>query len=168
MKIVILSDTHLPKRGRVLSKVIKREIEDASLIIHAGDWQTVEVYKEIHQLAPLVGVMGNVDSPELRRYLKEKEILEVEGKRIGIIHGHGKGRSTKQRAVEAFKGDDVDAIIFGHSHIPSLQYIEGTLLFNPGSPTDKRRQKDFSFGIFTIGEELIAEHVFFSKVEDGK
>lgn len=147
MKIVVLSDTHLPKRKKGLPERLLDELKDAELIIHAGDWQTIEVYHELRKYGRVEGVYGNVDEEEIVALLPAKMIVEVGGFRFGITHGHGKGKTTEKRAFAAFEGERVDCIIFGHSHIPVKRYDGDLLIFNPGSPTDKRRQKMFSFGV---------------------
>jgi uncharacterized protein len=163
MKIVVLSDTHMPKKALNLPDMLIRDLKNAEYIIHAGDWQTVELYDELKRYAEVIGVTGNVDSPELHRFLNCKEVFNTGDFKIGIVHGHGKGKTTEKRAVNAFLTEKVDCIIFGHSHIPVVKEDRGMILFNPGSPTDKRRQRDFSYGILTVGEKIEAEHVFFSK-----
>lgn len=163
MKIVIISDTHMPKKAKTLPHQVVTELQQCDLIIHAGDWQTVEVFHELSQYGEVKGVTGNVDSDELQALLPEKILIEVEGYRMGVVHGHGKRWTTERRAVEAFADTPVDCIIFGHSHIPVLKEVNGTLLFNPGSCTDKRRQPQLSFGIITVNNGLHAEHVFFDK-----
>lgn len=165
MKIVVMSDTHMPKKAKHLPRTLVRDLETADYIIHCGDWQSVELYHELKQYSEVIGVTGNVDSPELKSHLHEKEILYAADFSIGIVHGHGAGKTTEKRAVEAFTQNKVDCIVYGHSHIPVLKETNGILLFNPGSPTDKRRQKEFSYGILTIGGEIIAEHVFFKDNE---
>jgi uncharacterized protein len=163
MKIVVLSDTHMPKKALNLPDMLIRDLKNAEYIIHAGDWQTVELYDELKKYAEVIGVTGNVDSPELHRFLNCKEVFNTGDYKIGIVHGHGKGKTTEKRAVNAFLTEKVDCIIFGHSHIPVVKEDRGMILFNPGSPTDKRRQRDFSYGILTVEEKIQAEHVFFSK-----
>ncbi|RSD26215.1 metallophosphoesterase family protein [Mesobacillus subterraneus] len=162
MKVVVISDTHMPKKGKDLPVKLLNELQTCDCIVHAGDWQTLEVYHELKQYAEVIGVTGNVDSPELKSVLKSKEIFMAGSFKIGVVHGHGSGKTTEKRAVDAFTGENVDCIIFGHSHIPVNKAGEGFLLFNPGSPTDKRRQKEYSYGILTIGENIAAEHVFFA------
>ncbi|OCA90806.1 YfcE family phosphodiesterase [Bacillus sp. FJAT-27225] len=162
MKIVVISDTHIPKRSKQLPDELLEEASSADLIIHAGDWQTAQVLEELSTFAKVEGVVGNVDGPELTALLPFKKVIEANGYRIGIVHGHGKGKTTEKRAIDAFCEEEVDCIVFGHSHIPVLRYEQDILLFNPGSPTDKRRQKYFSFGIIHAGESLVARHIFFS------
>lgn len=137
MKIVVLSDTHLPKRKKGLPTRLLEELKDVEIIIHAGDWLTIDVYNELQTYARVEGVYGNVDDEEIIGLLPSKKIVEVGGFTIGITHGHGKGKTTEKRAIAAFEGEKVDCIIFGHSHIPVKKYEGDILIFNPGSPTDK-------------------------------
>jgi uncharacterized protein len=161
MKIVVLSDTHLPKRNRGLPPRLLEELQDVDLIIHAGDWQTIDVYHQLQTYGRVEGVYGNVDNDDVTRLLPSKKIVEAGGFRIGITHGHGKGKTTEKRAIAAFEGEKVDCIIFGHSHIPVKRYEDNLLIFNPGSPTDKRRQKFFSFGVISLSDKITAEHIYF-------
>lgn len=162
MRMVVMSDTHMPRKASSLPARLVTELEKTDMIIHAGDWQTMELYHQLKHYAPLIGVTGNVDSPELKTKLNSREIYEAGGHRIGIIHGHGKGQTTEKRAIAAFADERVDWIIFGHSHIPVMKEVNGIEIFNPGSPTDKRRQKQYSFGLMTITDKITAEHIFFS------
>ncbi|MFB5197522.1 metallophosphoesterase family protein [Neobacillus sp. KR4-4] len=163
MKIIVLSDTHMPKRGKSLPPRLLEELKDADLIIHAGDWQTIDVYDLLKAFAKVEGVFGNVDGKDIKEMFPEKRIVEAGGYKLGITHGHGTRKTTEKRAVQKFADEKVDCIIFGHSHIPIKKYEQGILIFNPGSPTDKRRQENYSFGIINIGESLEAEHIFFTK-----
>lgn len=165
MKIVVISDTHMPKKAKRLPKKLVSDLIDCDYIIHAGDWQTAEVYNELQQYSNVIGVTGNVDGSELKSILNTKEILKAGDFKIGIVHGHGNGKTTEKRALEAFATDNVDCIVYGHSHIPVSKEVDGILIFNPGSPTDKRRQQEFSYGILTVGEKISAEHVFFPDKE---
>lgn len=162
MKVGIVSDTHMPGHAKPLPKKLKTGIRDVDLIVHAGDWQTPEVLEQFQEIAPTEGVTGNVDSAEMNRMLKPKLLLELKGFRIGIVHGHmGKGRTTPERARNAFADEEVDLIIFGHSHIPFNEVVDGVRLFNPGSPTDKRRQPRFSYGVLTLEEKWTVEHIYY-------
>jgi uncharacterized protein len=164
MKIVVLSDTHMPKRAKQLPDTVINGIKDADMIIHAGDWTSLEVYEELKRIAPVIGVYGNVDPPEVREFFEDREIVEVGKIKIGLTHGHlGKKKKTPERALEAFQHEKMDIITFGHSHIPYLQTHGETILFNPGSPTDKRFQPKFSYGIINIneGKPIEGKHVFF-------
>ncbi|WLR48523.1 metallophosphoesterase family protein [Halobacillus litoralis] len=162
MKIMVLSDTHMPKKAKQLPERFLEELVDVDAIIHAGDWQTLELYETLKDYAPVYGVYGNVDAEEIQSEFPAKQMLEWEGYRIGLVHGHGEKKTTEKRALEAFKDDGVDVLIYGHSHIPVLRYFKKTLLFNPGSLTDKRRLPMYSFGKISLTKDGIhAEHIFF-------
>ncbi|MGP4069035.1 metallophosphoesterase family protein [Halobacillus sp. B29] len=163
MKIVVLSDTHMPKKGKSLPGRLVGELPSADAIIHAGDWQTKEVVEELKGYGPPVyGVYGNVDGKDIQSVFPYKQTIELNGFRIGLIHGHGEKKTTEKRAVEEYKGEEVDLIIFGHSHLPLTRYVNKVMLFNPGSVTDKRKMPYYSFGILRLEENIHAEHVFFT------
>lgn len=163
MKVIVVSDTHIPKRAKKLPKKLVEALEDTDLIIHAGDWQTIEVYEELSKYAKVEGVVGNVDGSDIEQHFQDKLILPLAGFNIGVVHGHGQKGTTEKRALSAFDGEDLDCLIYGHSHIPVLKEQDGMLIFNPGSPTDKRRQPYFSYGILVIEETIRAEHIFFEE-----
>ncbi|WP_201716243.1 metallophosphoesterase family protein [Rossellomorea arthrocnemi] len=161
MKIVIVSDTHLPGKGKELPAILQKDLMESDLIIHGGDFKTLDVYKEFMEYGELIGVVGNVDSPELQSLLPKKRIVERNGLKVGVVHGDGKEKTTEKRALEAFEEGDVDVIIFGHSHIPFSRFMKGVLLFNPGSPTDKRKLPFYSHGVLTIEDMWKIEHKFY-------
>lgn len=134
-------------------------------IIHAGDILDLKVIHTLEKLAPVTAVAGNVDSREIFERFGEKKILPFDSFRFGIFHGHGKKGKTMDRAIEAFEENLVDCIIFGHSHIPYCGYHGNTLLFNPGSPTDKRRNPYYSFGIIEVTKSLSPELIYFGPEE---
>ena len=165
MKIGIVSDTHL-SAGRKLPAKLLEGLQGADAIVHAGDWVTMDAYEQLSRIAPVHGVAGNCDGEELIRRFGMRATIEIGGVRIGIVHGHeGPGRSTPERARLAFRDTSPDLIVFGHSHIPLQEVKDGIMLFNPGSPTDKRRQPSYSFGIVTIEDgkdgKFTAEHCFY-------
>ncbi|MCM3152226.1 metallophosphoesterase family protein [Priestia megaterium] len=162
MRIVILGDTHIPKRAKHFPKRLLAELKTADAIIHTGDFQTIDVYNDLRVFAPVHGVIGNVDSEELQQILPSSLLLSFGDVTIGVVHGHGKGKTTEKRALLAFEHEQVDAVIFGHSHIPVHKQIGDITLFNPGSATDKRREKQFSFGLLYIQKNTLRfEHVFY-------
>lgn len=121
-----------------------------------------ELYEELNRYAPVTGVYGNVDGEDMKEIVPARQLITLAGYSIGVVHGHGEGKTTEKRALEAFAEQPPDLLIYGHSHIPVLRYFKKTLLFNPGSVTDKRWLPYYSFGLLTIGEEGIhAEHIFF-------
>ena len=161
MKLIVLSDTHIREGGKALPEPVTAALAGAGHIIHAGDIQSPMVLEQLSAYAPVTAVAGNMDPPELRWRLGEKLKLCVGGFVFGVCHGHGTTGKTLERAMACFPQDDVHAIIFGHSHIPYCAYHGGVLLFNPGSPTDKRRNECFSFGVIETGETLSARIVYF-------
>lgn len=166
MKIVIVADTHMPRMSKRLPAALRGELKGADAIIHAGDWTRIAVYDELAAFAPTYGVIGNNDGPEIAARFGMRELLTLGGCRIGVVHGHGAERRTKteSHAIAAFKGERLDAIVYGHSHVPVLRREpDGMLIFNPGSPTDKRRQARYSFGVMELKEGTIAaRHIFYS------
>ncbi|AJY76699.1 metallophosphoesterase family protein [Paenibacillus beijingensis] len=164
MKVGIVSDTHMPRKSKELPKSLMKGFRDVELIIHCGDWTTGEVVKALESIAPVEGVTGNGDSKEIEERFGWSKIIRAGGLAIGIVHGHlGIGASTPQRAWNTFRGQAVDLIVFGHSHIPFKESREGVMLLNPGSPTDKRRQRLFSYGILEVGDGVWdVNHLFFS------
>lgn len=151
----------MPKRSRGLPSELVRELKQADLIIHAGDWQTIEVLDMLTPYGPVEGVHGNVDSEPIKQQFGEKKLLYLSGFKVGIVHGHGQKQTTEKRAVAAFAGEPLDLLIFGHSHIPVKKKLGEMWLFNPGSPTDKRRQPFFSFGVLKLKDNLEITHIFF-------
>lgn len=161
VRIAVLSDTHIPRRGKSIPETVLEGIQGVDLIIHAGDISRDYVLYELQELAPVEAVAGNTDDEYLWGMLSRKKLLTVEGKSIGIIHGDGSYGTTLQRVEKAFAADRPDCIVFGHSHQPFNQTINGILYFNPGSPTDKRMQERHSYGILTVGSEGIRGEIIF-------
>ncbi|KUO49023.1 MAG: phosphodiesterase [Desulfitibacter sp. BRH_c19] len=161
MLIGVISDTHLPNRAKTIPKQVFDAFQKVDLIIHAGDICKEAVLDELAALAPVKAVSGNMDGWEIYSKYPRKQIIDVKGFKIGITHGDGNSRSTLQRAVEAFKGELVDCIIFGHSHQAYNTFSGDVLLFNPGSPTDRRRSKYFSYGLLNINDIIEAKIVYF-------
>jgi putative phosphoesterase len=143
--VAIISDTHLPRGSRRLPERCVGSLRAADLILHAGDFTTAEVVKEIQSFGPFAAVHGNVDSEEVRRLLPEVRTVDADGVRIAMLHdaGPASGRLERMRALFP----DADAVVFGHSHVPLLEERDGFHIFNPGSPTDKRRQPHRTMGI---------------------
>ncbi|EEG79040.1 metallophosphoesterase family protein [Dethiobacter alkaliphilus] len=162
MRIGVLSDTHIPARAKHLPPVLFDLFDGVDLILHAGDLVEESVLDDLTAIAPVEAVAGNMDSFEVHERLGEKKILQLAGYNIGLIHGNiGSNRSkTPQRSLEAFAGEAVDCVVFGHSHQPYNERVNGVLLFNPGSPTDRRREPRHSCGIITLGKTIEAEIIY--------
>jgi uncharacterized protein len=149
--IGVVSDTHMPRHARTLPAVLRKGLAGVDLIVHCGDMVDAMAIPLFEEIAPLCAVAGNNDPSELHHRFGKRKVLEFGTVRIGVVHGHdGSGRSTLARVQNAFKGERVDAVLFGHSHIPYCELHDGVLYFNPGSPTDRRRQPEFSYGIIRV------------------
>ena len=146
MKIIVLADTH----SKPLAKTLEDEIRSADLVIHAGDMADVDLYHRLKGLNDIRAVYGNVDGLELRELLPKQAVLEYEGVRIGLAHGEGSPDGVIGRLQAAFKGMGVQVIVFGHTHAPCHEMIDGILFFNPGSPTDTVRAPYLSYGILEV------------------
>ena len=140
MRLLIVSDTHVPKRARVLPAQVWAEVERADVVVHAGDWVDVAVLDELEaRSARLLACYGNNDGPALRERLPEVATATLEGVRVAVVHETGSAAGREAR-VDA-RHPDTDVLVFGHSHIPWDTYApSGMRLLNPGSPTDRRRQ----------------------------
>ncbi|WP_067279776.1 metallophosphoesterase family protein [Streptomyces jeddahensis] len=140
MRLLIMSDTHLPRRARELPAELLAELPHADVVIHAGDWVDTATLDLLESRARrVIGVYGNNDGPELRARLPEVARAELGGLRFGVVHETGSAQGRERRCRERFP--DLDVLVFGHSHIPWDTTAPGGLrLLNPGSPTDRRRQ----------------------------
>ena len=139
-RLLLISDTHVPARARRLPDDVWRGIDEADVVIHAGDWVDVATLDAIEaRAARLIGVAGNNDGAELHARLGEFLRAEIEGLRFGVVHETGPAGGREARMDAAY--DDLDVLVFGHSHIPwDTVTPRGIRLLNPGSPTDRRRQ----------------------------
>jgi uncharacterized protein len=147
--VAVIADTHLPRGRRRLPEECVARIASADLLVHAGDFSTIGAYEEIAAIGPeLVAVHGNVDDAELLARLPRATVIEASGARIGLIHDAGPRRGRLARMRRAFP--DCDAVIFGHSHLPLHERKQGFQIFNPGSPTERRRAPARSMGIAEV------------------
>jgi len=140
VRLLIIADTHLPKRARDLPDEVWGAAEAADVVLHAGDWVDVALLDELEaRAARLVGVHGNNDGPALRSRLPEVARAELGGVRFAVVHETGGKAGREERCAAAYP--DVDVLVFGHSHIPwDTTAATGLRLLNPGSPTDRRRE----------------------------
>lgn len=150
MRIGLISDTHMPRRARVIPKDILSAFAGVDLILHAGDLVAPQVLEPLERIAPVIAVAGNNDPPAVSERWGWQRVLELEGYRIGLVHGHeGKGANTVARALSHFP--DFDAVVFGHSHSAYNDRHGKTLAVNPGSPTDLRRwSPGYSYGFLYL------------------
>lgn len=140
VRLLLVADTHVPKRARDLPASLWSAVEEADVVIHAGDWVVPDLLDELERrAAQLVGVHGNNDGRELRQRLPEVARLTSGGLRFAVVHETGAARGREERCARAYP--DTDVLVFGHSHIPwDTTATTGLRLLNPGSPTDRRRQ----------------------------
>ena len=150
MRLVLMADTHLPKRARDLPAELWSAVEAADLVVHAGDWVDVPLLDELTARSKrLVGCYGNNDGAPLRKRLPEVGYATLDEVRFAVVHETGPATGREKRCAERFP--DVDVLVFGHSHIPwDTTAATGLRLINPGSPTDRRRQPHCTFMTATI------------------
>jgi uncharacterized protein len=155
MLIAVISDTHLPRGARRLPAACVERIAAADLVLHAGDFSTLEVLRELEAIGPpVLGVHGNVDSADLRRLLPEERIVEAEGSRIAMIHDAGPRTGRLERMRRRF-GGRAELVVFGHSHLPlHEQAPDGFQILNPGSPTERRRAPTHTMGLIHVANDL--------------
>jgi hypothetical protein len=151
MKIGVISDTHLNKFPDHLEKRIAKYFKDVDMIFHAGDVVELSVLdffldKEVKLVA------GNMDSCEIKQISPIKLVIPIEGYKVGLIHGWGSPAGIEDRIIKEF--DDIDILVYGHTHNASSFTKNGVLFFNPGSPTDKRFAVVNTIGILEIGEHI--------------
>ena len=149
--VAVVSDTHMPKGSRELPGRCIELLEQAELIVHAGDFSGEQVLDRFEAFGPpLVAVRGNVEAAAVRRRLPERAEFEWAGVRIGVVHDAGPRKGRLERMRRRFPG--VEAVIFGHSHMPLHERAaDGFQIFNPGSPTERRRAPSKTMGLLRAG-----------------
>jgi uncharacterized protein len=156
MRVVVLSDTHAPRRWKSCPSRVAEQLRDADLILHAGDVCTASVLEELSEYGPVRAVLGNNDAPDVASWGAEPTLeLDVAGLPIAMIHDSGQATGRLQRMRRAFPRAQL--VVFGHSHIPLDQAGQGLRIFNPGSPTDRRRQPRGTLGVLEITDGTVAE-----------
>jgi hypothetical protein len=147
--VAVISDTHMPRGARRLPDACLERLAAADAILHAGDFMELEVLKLLQSLGPPVhAVRGNVDSAQLIARLPLTRTVELGGVRIGMVHDAGPKANRLERLRRRFAG--TQAVVFGHSHIPLHEERDGFQIFNPGSPTERRRAPHHTMGLATI------------------
>ncbi|WP_304117790.1 metallophosphoesterase [Mycolicibacterium bacteremicum] len=140
MRLLLISDTHLPTRARDLPAEVWAAVDAADVVIHAGDWMSVDLLDQLaDRAARLIGCWGNNDGDDLRARLPERADVTLDGVRFTVTHETGASAGRDERMARLYP--DTDVLVFGHSHIPwDATASTGLRLLNPGSPTDRRRQ----------------------------
>jgi putative phosphoesterase len=151
MRVVVLSDTHAPRRWKTCPPRVAAHLRGAELILHAGDVCVPEVLDELSGYAPVRAVCGNNDGPDVVAWGAPETLeLDIAGLPIAMIHDSGQATGRTARMRRRFPGADL--VVFGHSHIPLDQTGDGVRIFNPGSPTDRRRQPHGTIGLLDIAD----------------
>ena len=158
MKLLVMSDTHLSDVTDEFKAICEHYGRDADMVIHLGDWTRGAVLDYLEQY-PLQAVAGNMDDQVVHNRLPVKKVLQVNGFRIGIIHGWGSGKDMQNRLKDKFS--DVNAIFFGHTHQPVQSEENGLFWFNPGSVFSGRGKFRGSIGVVRIGRKLQGDIVEF-------
>ncbi len=149
MKVAVLADTHAPRRWRSCPPAVASLLAGVDLILHAGDVCTAAVLDELAAYAPLKVVCGNNDGPDVVAWGAPETLeLDLEGLRVAMIHDSGPAGGRAARMRRRFP--TADLVVFGHSHIPMDETAAGVRIFNPGSPTDRRRQPRGTMGLLDI------------------
>ena len=154
MKIGVVSDTH----SRPVPPEVLESFKDVDFIIHAGDFCSLEDLKQFQKVKMVKAVHGNMDEHDLHSILPERDIVLWKNFKIGLYHGRGPANRVVDVVQEEFKNDQVDAVVFGHSHQPFNEELKGVLYFNPGSPNDTIFAPYCSYGILEVnGDKLIGK-----------
>ncbi len=137
VRIGVISDTHIPDKGKHIPQAVLDDFKHVDIILHAGDAVNLAAIEELKSACPrVVAVAGNMDHEEVRKKYPPKQLLDVLGYRIGLTHGAGAPGNLLELIKDIFKEDGCDLIVFGHSHKPQNEKIDGILFFNPGTATD--------------------------------
>lgn len=154
MRVVTLADTHAPRRWRSCPPTVAGHLREADLILHAGDVCTAGVLDELSQYAPVHVVLGNNDGPDVARWgAPERLELDIAGLAVAMVHDSGQATGRLGRLRRWFPSAGL--VVFGHSHIPLDQAGDGLRIFNPGSPTDRRRQPAGTIGLLDIEDGVL-------------
>jgi uncharacterized protein len=155
VRVVVLSDTHAPRRWRSAPPRVAEQLRRADLILHAGDVCTADVLRELAAYAPVHAVLGNNDGPDVAAWgAPERLELDICGVRVAMVHDCGPARGRAARLRRWFPGAGL--VVFGHSHIPLDQAEAGQRIFNPGSPTDRRRAPHGTVGVLGFARGRLA------------
>ena len=157
MRIVLIADTHIPRRARDLPAPVWSAVEEADVVFHAGDWCSADAVRRLESRASqLVACWGNNDGPDVRDLVPERNDVTLSGLRFTVVHETGGAAGREARTAALYP--DSDVLVFGHSHIPwDTTATSGLRLLNPGSPTDRRRQPHCTYMTATVDDGRLEE-----------
>jgi uncharacterized protein len=156
VRVCVLSDTHAPRRWKACPPRVAAELAHADVILHAGDVCTAELLDELSTWAPVHAVRGNNDGDDVGAWgAPEALSVNLDGLTLGMIHDSGPAVGRPARLRRRFP--DAAVVVFGHSHIPLTEQHDDLRIFNPGSPTDRRRQPHGTIGVLTIEAGRLVE-----------
>jgi putative phosphoesterase len=156
MRVVALADTHAPRRWKSCPPLVAEQLRQADLILHAGDVCTATVLEELSQYAPVLAVVGNNDGPDVAAWGAQPTLqADLDGLPVAMIHDTGAAAGRLPRLRHMFPAAGL--VVFGHSHIPLDAEASGLRIFNPGSPTDRRRQPHGTVGVLRVESGRLAE-----------
>jgi uncharacterized protein len=156
VRVIVLSDTHAPRFWKSCPAAVASRLRQADLILHAGDVCTASVLDELAEYAPVRVVLGNNDAAEVADWGAPPRLdFTVEGLPVGMIHDSGSASGRLRRMRAAFPAAEL--VVFGHSHIPLDDSDQQLRIFNPGSPTDKRRQPHRTLGVLEINDGRLVQ-----------
>jgi len=152
MRILVISDSHIPTTAKKIPSVIEKEAKNSDLCLHSGDWTTYSTFISLNSLVKTYGVYGNMDDDSIKEKLPLKKIVSVEEITLGLTHGRGNPAKLLEYINKEFAGDfeKINIFVFGHSHMPFNKEINGKIYFNPGSITDTVFAPYRSYGILEI------------------
>lgn len=151
MKVGVISDTHLRHYDEKLRRIVEEYFQDVEMILHAGDLVALEVL-DVFAGKEVKAVCGNMDGDEIRDRFSDKILIELGGFRIGLIHGWGRPFGIEKKLRKQF--DQIDCLVYGHTHHACNRLRDGVLYFNPGSALDKRFANKNTIGILEIGDAI--------------
>lgn len=158
-RLLLLADTHVPARARRLPDDVWRAVDEADVVVHAGDWVDLATFEALEERSRrLIAVWGNNDGDELRQRMPDFAVSRIEGVNLGVVHETGAARGRETRMDARYPDGVLDLLVFGHSHIPwDSTTPQGIRLLNPGSPTDRRRQPVCTLMTATIDGDRVTD-----------
>jgi len=161
MKILVISDTHIPVAADALPAEVEKEARNADVCLHAGDLINYEVFERLTQLTETYAVCGNMDDETAAKKLPQKQIIKLGGFTIALTHGRGAPATVINHVKKVFAAQaaEIDIFIFGHSHVPCDIEEDGKIYFNPGSPTDKIFALKRTYGLLEINGKKIKRRI---------